>query len=465
MSQGQEIDSLYVRLGLKTEGFTQGLSLSTKELTGFATKVMGLIGIGVGIDKIVGYFKNLHETLADIGYQSRNLGIAGTEISKLGEISQLFGGHVDDAKSSIEGLQNAIFNLKFNGQMSSGLAMMQRFGVAYMTAQGHMRDPEAIARDAAVSIERQARLSGLDKGERFQLAQSFGFSGGMASAIAQGVQGFDKAWKEANKDQKSLTDRTIQGQVDLSQHLTRNQSAIDANSSVMLTHLTPAITGLSDKIRHLADEAIPMIDGALTKVLNFIDHPPAWITEIEKDIKDLSASMGASGPLVLGLAGLTTALAVGRLGSATAGAGAGLLSRFLPVVGVGLAAYEGTKLLVEHFHVDSKLGEMLNNSATWLSDQYRLAHPQADPAAISGVLQYRPPEVNPAAITGGRSWFPQVPQTQVPLSREASAAGTTITFENVTINSRGQDGRTLARDFVDGTQRRYMVANSDGGMS
>ncbi len=459
MSQGQEIDSLYVKLGLKTEGFTHGLNLSTKELTGFATKVLGLIGIGVGIDKIVGYFKNLHETLADIGYQSRNLGVAGTEISKLGEVSALFGGKVDDARDSIEGLQSAIFNLKFNGQVSEGLAMMQRFGVAYMTAQGHMRDPEAIAKDAAAAIQRQAKVAGLDKGERFQLAQSFGFSGGMASAIAQGVDGFDKAWKAANKDQKSLSDRTIQGQVDLAQHLTRNQTAIDANSSVLLSRMTPAIAGLSDKIRHLADEAIPMIDGILTRIIGFIEHPPAWITEIEKDIKDLTNAVGPTGSLVLGIGGLIAALTIGKAATGVAGAAVGAVSkvalRAIPVVAAGIGLGYGLDKLDEHFG-----GHTVNALGNWMGGLFSREN-KYDSNAISGVLNYKPPQFNPAAMG---PWFRDQTQTQVPLSPEASSSGTTVTFENVTINSRGQDGQTLARDFVDGTKRRYLVNNADGGL-
>ncbi|MBM6453122.1 hypothetical protein, partial [Lacticaseibacillus paracasei] len=93
-----------------------------------------------GLEDVVGYFKDLHHQLAEVGFQSRNLGVAGTEIKKLGEVSELFGGQVQDATDSIQGLQNAVFNLRYKGQVSESLMMLQRFGVAYLTASGHARN-------------------------------------------------------------------------------------------------------------------------------------------------------------------------------------------------------------------------------------------------------------------------------------------------------------------------------------
>jgi hypothetical protein len=81
------------------------------------------------------------------------------------------------------------------------------------------------------------------------------------------------------------------------------------------------------------------------------------------------------------------------------------------------------------------------------------ATPQAGAAASGAVI---PRSLMTTPGTGSMSTAPPI---------ASNGGGVSVTFENVTVNSRGQDGQTLARDFVDGTQRRYRVANSDGGLA
>jgi hypothetical protein len=89
------------------------------------------------------------------------------------------------AQLTYERLQAAVFNLQHRGEISDELAMMQRFGVPYLTQAGHLRELRAIVDDATRAIGRQQSMT-ID--ERRQLALAFGFVGELARAIAGGPE-------------------------------------------------------------------------------------------------------------------------------------------------------------------------------------------------------------------------------------------------------------------------------------
>jgi hypothetical protein len=47
----------------------------------------------------------------------------------------------------------------------------------------------------------------------------------------------------------------------------------------------------------------------------------------------------------------------------------------------------------------------------------------------------------------------------------SGAPTTTITFENVVVQPRGQDGKAFANDFVDQTRRKLLAASSERGLA
>jgi hypothetical protein len=83
---GSVIDSLVVTLGLDSKEFSKGVKGSAEELAGFTRRLAGMFLAVRGIEDVVGYFKDLHAQLAEVGFQSRNLGLTGQEIRRLGEV-------------------------------------------------------------------------------------------------------------------------------------------------------------------------------------------------------------------------------------------------------------------------------------------------------------------------------------------------------------------------------------------
>lgn len=462
----QVIDSLVVTLGLNSKMFQEGLKGSAVDLEAFAGKVVGLIGIGIGIDKIVGYFERLHRQLAEVGFESRRLGVSATEISKWGEVAVLAGGQASDAASNIESFQAAVFGLRFRGQITESLAMLQRFGVAYLNASGHMRSFRDIALDAARAIENQARASGLDQGERLQLAMSMGFTGGVANAVSQGGAGLEKALKEAAVDQKTLTQRTIDGQVRLSQALARNTYAQEAANSLLLDKWTPAVEKLNNLLTELDKDFVPLLTKLSDVLVNVIgpmltsiaDSLSYWF----KDHSPEHLKEAKSSPLVQPdwLQRMYGRALVWQYNN-----GVGVQYRAPTDILARVSAWTGDALTTFRALNDlhDKLG--IGKDPDWsqaIAEYNRqivrgVTHPAAPVSSPSPHIPIPlPPSVPRSLMTS--------PGTTPSTSMNGAGQGTSITFENVTINSRGEDGGTLARDFENRIQRGYLVSNSDPGM-
>ncbi|SRR5579871_539864 len=471
---GSVIDSLVVTLGLDNKAFAEGVKGSTDQLAGFTKRLAGMFIAVRGIEDVVGYFKDLHAQLAEIGFTSRNLGVAGTELKRLGEVSELFGGQMQDAADSVSQLQSSVYNLRYKGQLSESLMMLQRFGVAYLTANGHAREFKDVALDASKAIERQAKATGMTKGERYQMALSFGFTGGIASAVAQGGKGLQDAMAKAKVDQRALTEKTIEGQVKLDQSLTRLKEVTAAQSSAVLATLTPAIERLAGWMRQLVNELLPKLVKAIESVINFFKNPPGWI-------KDLIHFLGPTGSLVAGLAALTFAMGAGgalirMIGSLVAAlalsplnAGKAIAPLLGKLGGLGLAAlagYEGGKLLTDTLPkmlgAKQGLGDWLGST---ISEAFGVgekeAHAGEGPLPARGRI-VRAPATPTAPRPGSAAQQAGAPGPGGPT---ASNGGTSVQIDSMTINTRATDADSIAGDMHGALRRKLLVANADGGVS
>lgn len=430
------IDALVVTLGLKADGFKQGIETANSALTGFATRI-GALALGFkGLESGIQYFENLHRKLSDLYFTGRNLGVMGTELSRLGELAQLFGGKMEDAAGSVNNLQSAVFNLRFKGQMSESLMMLQRFGISYLTSQGQARDQEDIARDAAKAIQRQAQISGLDSGQRYQLALSFGLQGGLASAAAAGPQDFDAQLARARRDQAGLTEGTLRGQAMLGRDITSRRAQREAEWAQVLNQIIPQLEDFNELLQELAKVAIPTLGQGI---------------DISKHAFTAMAHAATS-----------AANALEKLKNATVLPPE--MSKEKPV---------DIRSPLKYFwrfgeHIDDKIAEHLENALSPSSSFFQVPkelqiHPFGD-ASKSG-LSSRPIPVLPHIPVTPTAPRPSGDSGAKPTAMNSGGAGTSITFENVTVNSRGQDGAALARDFTTDVRRRLNAAGADMGMS
>ncbi len=288
-----EIDNLTVGIGLNSEEFQagidrvmqgiEGLRTSTEDAAegmgaSFAAMSDSVLGLGLkfaglffairGIEDVVGYFKNLSDELAQLGFAGEYLGQSSVQLSRWGEVARLAGGHAQDAIAAVQGLQSSIFGLEYQGQMSQNLLMLNRLRVAYLDPQGHMLPIETIAMNAAKALQEQLPGKGNEAMRVQWAAQIFG-PGGIANAVGGGVEALRKFYAESAKDQKNITQKVIDSQKHLQQSLTSLSYDIKNDAAKQLEKLTPTIQELIKVIRN---DLVPAIDEIVSDLLEWL-HP------------------------------------------------------------------------------------------------------------------------------------------------------------------------------------------------
>jgi hypothetical protein len=96
-----------------------------------------------------------------------------------------------------ETLQSAVYQLKYNGNMSEELLTLQRFGVFYLDASGNLLPVENIARRAAKVVNGGGQRP---EGERRQVAIAMGMPRDLATVVAGGEEVLDAALKPIRKN-------------------------------------------------------------------------------------------------------------------------------------------------------------------------------------------------------------------------------------------------------------------------
>lgn len=259
MASGRTIDSLVVLLGLNAKGFSAGMKGATNELTSFTRNIAGMFFAVRGLDDVIGQFKDLHRQLADLAFVSRSLGVSASGLSRMGEVSQLFGGQMGDAAAATRSLQDAIYGLKYTGSFAPQLMMLQRFGLPYMNTRGQPLPEKRMLEEVAAWSDRMA-AQGMPVSERQYLArQMLPAAGGLATAAGSGLAAFEKAWAKAAKDQSNITNPLIESQRQLARTLTENSWILRNREAPLLAAMTPAIATLSKDMTDLAGNLMQSI--------------------------------------------------------------------------------------------------------------------------------------------------------------------------------------------------------------
>lgn len=279
------IDQLVVTLGLNSAEFKKGAATAKQGLSdvaagvnvagesvmGLATKLGGLAALAIGIGDLFGYFKHLTESVLPLKMMADNLGMSAKQLLIWGETAKYMGGQTGDAISSINNLQQALFNLRFKGQMSEQLVMLQRLGVQFMDSGGKMRDFKDIAMDTSKALQR----AGFDEATRYQYAISAGFTGGIATDIAKGPATLADSLGKVAAANKSVSERQLDSIAKLDQSILLLRDKVDANSLNIVNTLTPALYKLVKTLNDVFDwisKTIEMTFGpesTLAKVENY----------------------------------------------------------------------------------------------------------------------------------------------------------------------------------------------------
>lgn len=203
MSDATVIDQLVVKLGLDPSGFTKGQKAAAAALVeteqqakksgdsiaqsflSAAGKIVGITTAILAIKKVVGYVDDISESIRRLGINAANFDTSAAKLRNFQNAAELVGGSAEEITKTIGNLQKSIFDLSYNGEVSSSLIMLGRLGVQFQDASGHARDFTSVLLDTADAIG-AAQKNGMSHSEAFNYLQESGFDQGSIQLILSG---------------------------------------------------------------------------------------------------------------------------------------------------------------------------------------------------------------------------------------------------------------------------------------
>lgn len=331
------VDQLIVKLGLDPKDFTKGekeVAASVLRTKKTVTEGMGAVGdeagkaaksfassggviariaskagpigialaaIGVGAKLAADQILDIAENVRALGLTARNFDQSAAGLRNIQNAAELAGGTMEDATNSIGGLKKALFDLKFNGQVSESIVALARLGV------NPNQSYDKVAGDAAEALDKGQKNGTFTPGEAIFYAQQAGFQGGLAQLVASGGRGSVEAAlaKQAGRRQVTAADYATATDVVTSSQ-SKGQAAFaelglrglaagggiqaDANRGIESAitgmghaseYVTEALDKLSEKINDVVDEA-PSFGRKILDSLNPTHSQKYYQAQIDK---------------------------------------------------------------------------------------------------------------------------------------------------------------------------------------
>lgn len=314
------IDSLVVELGLDPKKFKQGEKESVEALrdleknakkTGEAVQESAdkggnaLMSLGKRVLTVAAIFKVLSYTTKNILEASRatydlaNAGrLAGESargLRNFENVAEIMGGTAEGARKSIQGLKQALFDVKFNGQWSQQLTQISRLGVKVQGAGGKPRDFKDVYLDTAAALQNNISTGKMSESEALMFADQAGFDPGLARAM---VGGRDSASLALARQEAR---RQVSG-ADVAA-ATANEQAITSAGQAKDTAFTAAQTGSSGFITRTAGGLEAAWNGGATGEIGAAwEGVRAAIEPVTTGLGDLADSAVSAADALVGLA-------------------------------------------------------------------------------------------------------------------------------------------------------------------
>jgi hypothetical protein len=284
------IDSLIVKLGLDPRDFTKGQKAAAKSqleleqgtknsverqsnyLGKLSAKWLTVTGAIMAAKKAVSIIDDVAERTRRLGIDSKNYNMAAAEMRNFENAVEMMGGTAEEARKSLAGFNQSIFNLAYNGQMSDSLVMLARLGVQFQTATGQARNFEDVVLDTADAIGK-AQKQGMTRQDAYQYLQQAGFDQGTAQLILSGRANAE-AQLTHQRERRQVSGTDIDAATGISTSRTGRRQAreglevefmqskagkvVEAANQKLEELMTPsgaaeALGNLADKAKHLGD--------------------------------------------------------------------------------------------------------------------------------------------------------------------------------------------------------------------
>lgn len=122
----------------------------------------------------------------DLSNAARHLGESSRMLRNFENVAEIMGGTAEGARKSIQGLKQALFDVKFQGQWSQQLTQISRLGVNVVGSGGKPRDFKDVYLDTAASLQNNIASGKMTESEALMFAESAGFDPGLARSMVGG---------------------------------------------------------------------------------------------------------------------------------------------------------------------------------------------------------------------------------------------------------------------------------------
>lgn len=501
------IDQVIVKLGLDPGEFTKGqkeAAASVKKteadvkksadnmgssVVGFTKKLLGIAGAAIVVKKIVGAVSDLSTTVRQLGVDSRNFGIAASELRNFQNVSEMFGGKAEEATKSVGGLTKAVYDLAYNGQISDSLLMLGRMGVQFQTTTGDARDFRDIALDTEAAIQKMMKAGTLSRQNANQMLLQAGFDPGMSQAMLEGSLSTQLARQEARR-QVNGGDVALMTEWEKSA-ANRDQAVIAAAIGAPTT-VAQAKLGIAgnDAIARAADFASTATGEDVSKVLGGIVEGvkkgggklvdaledvgaralrasyPKGRQNYENTIQRAAQRYGIDPEMLAGVLGTESNFNPSAVSSAGAVGIAQLMPKYFP--GAGLSPHEDIDTAAAYLKTlrDSFLKDGMNeDDAYWHALQSYNAGQSRVRKAMAGGAPLKQETVDyPGKVMAYASRAVPTPGAHVAAGGGGNSNSSTVNIGKVEVITQATDTDGIARDFAGAAKRKLMAAQSDIGM-
>lgn len=211
------VDQLIVKLGLDPKDFDKGTkraaadvvslekdvkrssSSMSASVVGFTSKLLGVATAAIAVKKVLGYVSDLSVSVRQLGIDSRNFGIAASEMRNFQNVGEMMGGTAEGVTRSIAGITKAVYDLAYNGQMSDSLMMLGRLGVQFQDTAGNARSFRDIVLDTEAAVQKSMSEGRLTRENANQALAQAGFDPGLSQAILAGNVGAQLSKQESRR--------------------------------------------------------------------------------------------------------------------------------------------------------------------------------------------------------------------------------------------------------------------------
>lgn len=501
------IDQLIVKLGLDPREFTKGekqaaaetvrlketVKTSTDDMgrnfAKFTGKVVGLATAAIAVKKFIAFTSELSTNLRQLGLDADNYHVAANELRNFGNIAAMNGGKADDATKSIAGLNKAMYDLAYNGQISDSLIMLGRLGVQFQDTAGNMREFRSIALDTQNAIQ-QRMSQGMSRANAYQMLQQAGFDPGLSNAMLSGTLAEQLARQE---QRRQVSGENVRNATRWEQSAVNRSQSIDAaalrpfdrearvgtslndsaSAAVDVLAGTESLSKASDRVR----EAVPMYDKAIRGTADVLEWAADTISKArmnsfprgrnayEGTIQQAAKKYGIDPEVLAGVLSTESQFNPRAVNGTSGATGiAQLMPKYFPGAGNNPHAdiYTSAEYLRKLYDAEKKRDPGADDAGLW---SLTLMDYNAGQSRVRRSMQPGGKPLTDETLEYPGKVMDYAGQA-IPTPNAQGGAGSRsdITFEQVTINTSRTDGEGVATEFVGSVDRKLSAAQADTGV-